>query len=144
MNDTISNPVSNFTEQSVKAIEAAYDVICSVPVTTTPMTTTPVTTTPVTTTPVTTTPVTTKPVATTPVTTKPLTTTPPIGPVATGSGEQDRINKSTYTLYRFLLKVKGLTATVGSWFAHISLTSSRWDSDLIPRFTKILKFSQNC
>ena len=28
MDDTIGNPVSNFTEQSVKAMEAAYDVIC--------------------------------------------------------------------------------------------------------------------
>ena len=28
MDDTIGNPVSNFTEKSVKAMEAAYDVIC--------------------------------------------------------------------------------------------------------------------
>ena len=86
MNDTISNPVSNFTEQSVKAMEAAYDVICPVPVTTGLVTTTPVTTTPVTTEPVTTRPVTTGAVTTGSVTT---------GPVMIGSGKQDRINKGT-------------------------------------------------
>ena len=80
MNDVIGN-AGNFTEQSVKAMEAAYDVICPVPVTTGVVTTTPVTTGPVTTTPVTTTPVrttslTTGPVTTGPVTTMPLTTGP--------------------------------------------------------------------
>ena len=39
MDDTIGNPVSNFTEQSVKAMEAAYDVICPEPPTTQPPTT---------------------------------------------------------------------------------------------------------
>ena len=67
MDDTIGNPHSNFTEQSVRAIEAAYDVICPEPQTTQPPTTQPPTT--------------------QPPTTQPSTTT--------GSGEQDRINKST-------------------------------------------------
>ena len=75
MNDAMGN-AGNFTEQSVKAMEAAYDVICPVPVTTGLVTTTPVTTTPVT---------------TEPVTTRPVTT----GPVMIGSGKQDRINKGT-------------------------------------------------
>ena len=85
MNDAMGN-AGNFTEQSVKAMEAAYDVICPVPVTTGLVTTTPVTTGPVTTGPVTT-----GPLTTTLLTTTPLTT----GPVMIGSGEQDRINKST-------------------------------------------------
>ena len=75
MNDALAEGNAfNVTEQSVKAMEAAYDVICLEPPTTQPPTTEPPTT------------------------------------QTTGSGEQDRINKSTYTLYRFLLKVKGLSS----------------------------------
>ena len=85
MNDAIGNS-GNFTEQSVEVVEAAYDVICPVPVTTRPVTTTPLTTTPLTTGSLTATPLTTTPLTTTPLTT---------GPVMIGSGEQDRINKST-------------------------------------------------
>ena len=81
MNDAIGN-AGNFTAGNfTEAMEAAYDVICPVPVTTGLVTTTPVTTGPVTTTPVRTTPVTTGPLTTTPLTT---------GPVMIGSGEQDR------------------------------------------------------
>ena len=78
MDDTIGNPVSNFTEQSVKAMEAAYDVICpkQSPTTRPPTTQLP----------------TTQPLTTQ--TTEQTTTPEP----TTGSGEQDRINKRTKTL----------------------------------------------
>ena len=45
MNDAMGN-AGNFTEQSVKAMEAAYDVICLEPPTTRPPTTEPPTTQP--------------------------------------------------------------------------------------------------
>ena len=78
MNDALGNAVGSFTEQSVKAIEAAYDVICLKQTTTTQpptMQTTEQTT-----------------------TQAPETTTTP--EPTTGSVEQDRINKRTQGLLR--------------------------------------------
>ena len=73
MNDAIGN-AANVTEQSVKAMEAAYDVICLEPPTTRPPTTEPTTT-------------------------QPPTTKPPTSQT-TGSGEQDRINNFTLRVLR--------------------------------------------
>ena len=80
MNDALAEGNAfNVTEQSVKAMEAAYDVICLEPPTTRPPTTEPPTT--------------------QPPTTKPPTTQPPTSQT-TGSGEQDRINNFTLRVLR--------------------------------------------